>query len=144
MKTPGQDYFAVFKQACRQQGLRLTPQRVDIFKELARSTDHPTAELVHQRLVEKTPTLSLDTVYRTLGTFSRLGLIDKVETIESQARFEVVEVPHHHLICQKCKEIIDFHWNLIDEASLPAEVQQWGKVKRKNLVIYGICRKCRG
>lgn len=136
--------FAAFKEACRGKNLRLTPQRIDIFNELANASDHPTAEMLHQRLLVKLPTLSLDTVYRTLATFASLDLISKVETVESQARFEVVDVPHHHLICQNCKEIIDFYWQQIDEITLPQEVTQWGKVKRKNLVIYGLCHKCGG
>jgi len=134
--------LTVFGDACRKAGLRLTPQRLEIFRELAKATDHPSAETLHQRLVKRMPPLSLDTVYRTLGTFARHGLINKVETVESQARFEVAQLLHHHLICSKCKEIIDFHWQFIDEASLPAEVKSWGRIERKNVVAYGTCQKC--
>ncbi|HEY5672920.1 MAG TPA: Fur family transcriptional regulator [Malonomonas sp.] len=134
--------LTAFEDACRKAGLRLTPQRLEVFRELARATDHPSAETLHQRLVKGMPTLSLDTVYRTLGTLASHGLINKVETVESQARFEVAQWPHHHLICRKCREIIDFQWQLIDEAALPDEVDAWGKVERKNLVAYGTCRKC--
>lgn len=131
-----------FEDACRKAGLRLTPQRLEIFRELATAADHPSAELLHQRLLKKMPTLSLDTVYRTLGTFAEHGLINKVETVESQARFEVADVLHHHLICRGCKEIIDFHWQIIDEAALPEAVKGWGQVERTNVVAYGICNKC--
>jgi len=133
-----------FVEQCRKQALRVTPQRIEIFKELAKATDHPTAETLHQRLVERMPTLSLDTVYRTLGTFSKADLVNKVETSESQAHFEVAYIQHHHLICRKCKEIIDFQWTYIDQASLPAEVHIWGHVDRKSLVVYGTCNKCLG
>ncbi len=80
-----------FVEACRKKDLRLTPQRLEVFKELATATDHPTAEVLHQRLSQGMPTLSLDTVYRALGTFLEMGLISKVETTESLARFEVFE-----------------------------------------------------
>jgi len=132
----------VFAAACRAKDLRLTPQRLEIFKELVRATDHPTAEILHQRLIQRMPTLSLDTVYRTLGTFANLGLINKVETSESQAHFEVSHVQHHHLICRECREIIDFQWQYIDNASLPEEVHSWGRIDRKNIVVYGTCHKC--
>ncbi len=133
---------AAFQDACRKAGLRLTPQRLEIFRELAKAEDHPSAEALHQRLMEQMPTLSLDTVYRTLGTFASHGLINKVETVESQAHFEVAQILHHHLICKMCKEIIDFHWQFIDEASLPEEVHKWGRVERRNVVAYGTCFKC--
>lgn len=132
----------VFTVACREKNLRLTPQRLEIFQALVQATDHPTAETLHQRLIQGMPTLSLDTVYRTLGTFANLGLVNKVETSESQAHFEVSQVQHHHLICHKCKEIIDFQWQYIDNASLPEEVYSWGRIDRKNIVIHGTCQKC--
>ncbi|MCF6178935.1 MAG: transcriptional repressor [Geopsychrobacter sp.] len=134
--------LSAFEDACRKAGLRLTPQRLEIFRELAKAADHPSAETLHQRLVKGMPTLSLDTVYRTLGTFAGHGLIHKVQTVESQARFEVAQLLHHHLTCRNCKEIIDFHWQFIDEAVLPEEVHSWGRIERKNVVVYGTCHKC--
>ena len=131
-----------FEDACRKAGLRLTPQRLQIFRELAQAVDHPTAETLHKRLLKGMTTLSLDTVYRTLGTFARCGLIHKVETVESQARFGVARILHHHLICRQCQEIIDFHWRSIDEAPLPEELHAWGRVERRNVVAYGVCQKC--
>lgn len=134
--------LSAFEDACRKEGLRLTPQRLEIFRELAFAVDHPSAETLHLRLVQGMPTLSLDTVYRTLATFASHGLINKVETVESQARFEVAQLLHHHLICRKCKQIIDFQWQFIDQASLPEEVHAWGRIERKNVVAYGTCQKC--
>ena len=134
--------LTAFEDACRKAGLRLTPQRLEVFRELAKATDHPSAETLHQRLVKGMPTLSLDTVYRTLGTFAGHGLISKVDTIESQARFEVAQLLHHHLICRHCKGIMDFQWQFIDQASLPDAVKSWGRIERKNVVAYGICQEC--
>ncbi|MEE4254042.1 MAG: Fur family transcriptional regulator [Desulfuromusa sp.] len=133
-----------FIDACRKRDLRITPQRLEIFKKLAQTTDHPTAEKLHQRLVEQMPTLSLDTVYRTLGTFVEMGLINKVETIESQAHFEVSTVQHHHLICEQCRKIIDFEWKQVEEVPLPDETQSLGKFERKSVVVYGTCQDCLG
>lgn len=134
--------MAEFQQACKAKDLRVTPQRIEIFKELADADDHPSAESLHQRLSDRMPTLSLDTVYRTLGTFCEMGLINKVETTESQAHFEVTFTRHHHLICERCKKIIDFHWQFVDDAELPEEVCSLGQFNRRNVVVYGICKDC--
>jgi Fur family peroxide stress response transcriptional regulator len=139
-----QENFKAFESACRDAGLRLTHQRLEIYRELALSMDHPTAEILHQRLRRKIPTISLDTVYRTLTTFAGHRLINKVGTIESQARFEATILRHHHLICSRCKEIIDFQWQFIDTAPLPEEIRGWGRIDDKNVVVYGICSKCLG
>ncbi len=137
-----QEHLNGFKAACRKTGLKVTHQRLEIYHELAASTDHPSAEVLHRRLIHKIPMLSMDTVYRTLTTLSQHGLIHKVETIESQARFEVIYKRHHHLICRQCREITDFQWPSIDEAMLPDELMHWGKIDSRNVVVYGICNNC--
>jgi Fur family peroxide stress response transcriptional regulator len=88
------------------------------------------------------PTISLDTVYRTLSTLADHGLINRVETAESLARFEASPVRHHHIICRKCGRIMDFVWSLIDEVPLPDQVKDWGKIDHKSLVVYGTCNRC--
>lgn len=131
-----------FEQACRNIGLKLTHQRLEIFRELAVACDHPSAETLYKRLQKKMPTLSLDTVYRTLATLEKHRLITKVETVESQARFEADMDRHHHAICRQCGAITDFNWNSFDTAQLPEEISGWGKVDKKNITLHGICGKC--
>jgi Fur family peroxide stress response transcriptional regulator len=141
-KEKRQQHLCDFEAACRRIGLKLTHQRFEIYRELAASTDHPSAELLHRRLIKKFPMLSMDTVYRTLGTLIQHGLIHKIETIESQARFEVIYERHQHLICRQCRQVVDFQWPSIDEVLLPDEIMHWGKIDGRNVVIYGICNKC--
>jgi Fur family peroxide stress response transcriptional regulator len=137
-----QEHLSAFEAACRRAGLKLTHQRLEIYRELAASTDHPSAEVLHRRLIKKIPMLAIDTVYRTLRTLCQYGLIHKVETIESQARFEVIYERHQHLICRQCRQVLDFQWPSIDEVSLPDELMHWGKIDSRNVVIYGICNNC--
>jgi Fur family transcriptional regulator, peroxide stress response regulator len=131
-----------FETSCRDLGLKVTHQRVEVFRALFMSTDHPTADILYQRLRKKLPMISLDTVYRTLATLAKYGLINRVETPESLARFEIAQIQHHHMICRSCGEIKDFIWSIIDKTALPDEVQTWGKIDNKSMVVYGICKKC--
>lgn len=142
MNSAHVNHMELFQEICRKKDLRVTQQRLEIFKELAESKDHPSAESLHQRLIVRMPTLSLDTVYRTLTTLIHYDLIHKVETVESQARFEVQHMRHHHLICRQCNHIIDFQWQLVDQASLPDEIKKWGKFEQASVVVYGVCEKC--
>ncbi|NOQ45310.1 MAG: transcriptional repressor [Desulfobulbaceae bacterium] len=137
-----QDKLAAFEQACRTAGLKVTHQRIEIYRELAMATDHPSAEGLYKRLHDRLPTLSLDTVYRTLSTFEELGLIKRVQTVESQTRFEAQMLQHHHLICDRCNKIIDFQWQGFDNISIPEEVSRLGKVSSKNVILKGICNEC--
>lgn len=138
-----EEYMKLFEDVCRQKKLRITPQRLEIYGELARATDHPTAEILYQRLSPKMPSLSLDTVYRTLGTLISHDLVHKVESTQNQARFEVQHIHHHHVICRKCNAITDLTWNLVDHTSLQDELHAWGEVERAHMVVYGTCTQCR-
>ena len=131
-----------FMSACRKAGLKVTHQRTEIYRHLLLIADHPSAETLHKRLLPTLPTISLDTVYRTLTTLEQHGLVARIQTAESQARFEAVYAPHHHLICSKCKQVMDFHWPAIDQLELPANVNQWGAIDSKTIVMYGVCSIC--
>jgi len=137
------DFLIHLKTACRSAGLKLTPQRIEVFTELAKSPDHPSPETIYRRLLPRLPALSLDTVYRTLATLSRHNLVQKVETVQSQVRFEAVQIPHHHLICRECHEICDFPWASFDRVRLPKEAGSWGIIEKKSAVLTRICSKCR-
>lgn len=141
-KVALQKKFVAFEEACRAAGLKLTHQRLEIFRELAMATDHPSAEALYKRLKERIPTISLDTIYRTLSTFEHYGLISRVQTMESQARFEAEMIQHHHFICDKCKKIIDFQWKAFDESATPDEIRRLGQIKNRNVVLRGICNEC--
>jgi Fur family peroxide stress response transcriptional regulator len=112
-----QDRLEHFKAACREADLKLTHQRLEIFRELAEAMDHPTAETLYRRLKETLPTLSLDTVYRTLATFEEYNLVTRVQTTESHARFEA-RSGHHHAVCSRCGKITDFEWDDFGVASI--------------------------
>jgi Fur family transcriptional regulator, peroxide stress response regulator len=130
------------KTVCQGAGLKLTQQRIEIFSELANASDHPSPETLHRRLKPRMNAISLDTVYRTLSTLAHHNLVQKVETFQSQVRYETVQPPHHHLICRTCQKICDFPWSSFDSSNLPKETYSWGIVERKSAVLTGICRKC--
>jgi len=134
--------LAVFKEACRNAGLKVTRQRIEIFLSLAFSPDHPSAETIYRSLQAKLPKISVDTVYRTLSTFEKHGLIMRIQTPESLARFEVEMDRHHHIVCTQCGRITDFRWNSFDASKLPRDISGWGAIDRKNVTLQGVCRKC--
>ena len=55
--------------------MKLTHQRMEIFREVARTADHPDAQTVYERVRKRVPAVSLDTVYRNLWLLSDLGLL---------------------------------------------------------------------
>ena len=137
-----QERIQELKDKCKAAGLKLTQQRLEIFRELAMATDHPPVEAIHKRVQTRIPTISLDTTYRTLSTFEHYGLVSKVCVVEDKARFCGDSLPHHHLFCTKCKSIADFPWDPFEEVELPQETEEWGRVHTKRVTVEGICKRC--
>ncbi|MBN1586039.1 MAG: transcriptional repressor [Candidatus Omnitrophica bacterium] len=131
-----------FETKCRENGLKLTPQRLAIFQELAGSRDHPSTDRVFQKIRKKFPRISFDTVNRTLLTFSDMGLIRVVEGCAGGRCFDTNTSPHHHLRCIKCHAIIDFYNKTYDEMQIPEELPAKFKVLGKKVVLEGLCEKC--
>jgi len=131
-----------FERTCKGAGLKVTHQRLEIYRELLEAHDHPSAEILHKRLEKRLPTLSLDTVYRTMATFEELKLVHRVETIESQARFEAQTIRHHHFLCDTCGQPVDFSWPAFDKIQLPATLAELGAIDRTAVVVHGTCATC--
>lgn len=131
-----------FEQMCKSAGLKVTHQRMEIYRELLEAHDHPSAETIYKRLEKRLPSLSLDTVYRTLATFEKLNLVHRLETVESQARYEALINRHHHFLCDRCGQVFDFVWHAFDTVDLPSTLEHIGAVDRTSVVIHGTCHIC--
>lgn len=89
-------------------GLKPTHQRILILDYLcAHNKKHFTAEQLYEALSKRTPTLSLTTVYNTLGSFVDTGLVSAITITGTETRYEHASRPHHHLLCKECGRIID-------------------------------------
>ena len=95
-------------QKCIDAGLRMTSQRESIAKALDQSYDHPDAELLYKRANEIDSTISIATIYRTLGVFERAGLVQKVDVGDGKAHYEVSRQDHEHLVDIENGQIHEF------------------------------------
>ena len=131
-----------FVEVCRQKGLRVTPQRLEVFRELASTAEHPTAEILFNGIKTRMPTVSLDTVYRTLNTLQQYGLISRVEVLDERSRYDANLDRHHHLVCTRCDKVQDIYWPEVDQMSLPAAVDSWGNISQVHAELRGLCQVC--
>lgn len=130
-----------FEQECRRRGLRVTEQRREIFKTVASSCEHPSAEMVFEQVRHKLSNVSLDTVYRTLSSLEKMELLIRVGT-PSKERFDGDLRPHAHFICSHCGEVYDIFYNL-NHMMLPLqEAFSCGDVRQINLQYKGFCKQC--
>ena len=131
-----------FVTACREAGLKLTHQRLEIFREVAKTTAHPDAEAVHQGVRARLPTVSLDTVYRTLWTLTEVGLLHTLGPRRDSTRFDGNLAPHHHFVCTACDAAYDFEAPALHQLEVPREARSFGEVRTSHVEFTGLCRRC--
>ncbi len=97
------------EQKCIDAGLKMTEPRKVILSILAHATDHPSVEDVYERSKQEDASISMATVYRTLGLLDELGLVYRHEFSDSDhARYEVNSEHHHHLIDLETGKVVEF------------------------------------
>ena len=104
-------------------GLRMTPQRQEVYRVLMGRRDHPTANEVHSRVKKRLPNISLATVYNCLETLVDHGLIRQVNFERESSRYCPNVKEHGHFHDQASGAIHDVEFkpgvNLADFLDLP-------------------------
>lgn len=122
---------------------RITPQRLAIFKILANSVGHPSAEDIHGALVEHYPTMSLATVYKTLTLLKQEGEVLELQFSDLGNRYDGNKpYPHPHVICTGCGEIVDPSFLNLEEITKKMTADTGFKIVAHRLDFFGICPKC--
>lgn len=136
------DLIDVFFRKCKENNLKITPQRVAIYKELIKSKEHPSADAVYRKVIKIFPNISFDTINRTLLTFVDVGIANVVEGSGDPKRFDPDTGDHHHFRCIRCGIIIDFYSASHDGIEVPNEIRKQATVMNKKVVLTGFCNKC--
>jgi Fur family ferric uptake transcriptional regulator len=104
------------EQKCIEAGLKMTEPRRVILSVLSHAHDHPSVEEVYTRAKKKDSSISMATVYRTLGLLDELGLVFRHEFNDTDhARYEVNIEHHHHLIDVDTGKVVEFQNEQIEE-----------------------------
>ena len=122
-------------------GLRVTPQRLAVYRVLAESRDHPDPDTLHRRLLAALPTISLATVYKTLDALVGMGLARQVPVAGSAKRYDANLQRHHHAICERCRNVADVHDARLDRVEAPAGIDGFA-VHTVTVQMLGTCAAC--
>jgi Fur family peroxide stress response transcriptional regulator len=123
--------------------LRITPQRLAILRIVAESEGHPSTEEIYDRMKVDYPTMSPATVYKTmtllkaLGEVLELGFPDGVNRYDGSKPF-----PHPHVICLKCKKIIDPEMGSLEHLIEAAGKKTGYQILNHRLDFFGLCPEC--
>jgi Fe2+/Zn2+ uptake regulation proteins len=139
--------------ALKDEGYRLTGPRRALLRLLAETRAPLSVQEMHTSVNPKNPdgtlaeeTINLVTVYRFANLLVDLGMVRRVEFGQGYYRYEREEPQdgphHHHLVCQKCGRVEDFHGCDIAALTARLEGESGFKVERHQLELYGTCPQC--
>jgi Fur family peroxide stress response transcriptional regulator len=132
-----------FAKRCQARGVRVTAQRLAVYRALAEDRGHPTAEAVFARVRRHMPTLSLATVYRILDALERESLVRRVSSTGGVARFDANVEPHQHLVCRVCGRMLDLFAPEFAAMQLPVTSVPDFEVEQLDIRLVGRCAACR-
>jgi len=135
--------FETIIQKLRENGHKITPQRLAIVKILAKSKGHPSVEDIYDEIKTDFPTMSLATVYRNIVLIKSFGEVLELGFPDGSNRYDGNKpYPHPHVICVKCKKIVDPDLDTLDELKSEVASETNFKILNHRLDFFGICSNC--
>ena len=136
------DSLAGFRSVCEAHGLSVTHQRHVIYRALMQMHGHPSPEAVYEAVRREIPSISLGTVYKNIKTFVDAGVLREVSLHHGSARLETNLEPHHHMVCSRCKAIVDLDESDFVAPRLKRRAPDGFRVHRMSVEVIGLCKNC--
>ena len=123
--------------------MKYSKQREVIRQAMAGNTAHPTADMVYEWVRRENPTISLATVYRNLNCLAQSGELRKIHVATGADRFDGQTHRHSHLVCRSCGAMSDLDSKVMGSIAEDIRQATGFEPSADDIVIYGICEKCR-
>lgn len=126
----------------RKRGMKATPQRVAICEFLQDNTSHPSIDEIFSNLKQRYPTISLNTVYKTLDLLVNIGEVKRLTYNPYKNNYDPDTSLHHHLVCQDCNKISDIQYDFGNIFSLPNKLKAKYQINNFQIEFQGLCEEC--
>lgn len=137
MSKLSQELEAAFRGAA----LRPTVQRYAVLEFLLSHPVHATAGEIFRAVNRRDPRASRATVYNSLRSLARAGLVREVVSEGKAARFDASLHRHHHFLCERCGTVEDIPW--FDLPPSAGKAPLGGRAVRSYEILFrGTCRTC--
>ncbi len=124
-------------------GVPLTDARRAVVEAVVDMGTHPTADEVYAFASASRPGVGRATVYRTLDSLVRVGVLDRACHPGAVVRYDATVERHHHLVCTRCDAIVDIHDAALDAVPVPDTSALGFDVSGVQVQLRGVCRSCR-
>ena len=126
----------------KEKGIRITPQRIEVFRVILESKAHLSAEVIYEKIKNRLPAISLATVYNILEILREKGMVSEIRIQFDKSLYEERTDMHHHFLCRNCVKIYDID-NLCCEA-LKSRTVDGHSISSIQGYFYGVCKNCQG
>ncbi len=134
------DVLLNIKNCLKEKDIKVTPQRLEVYKALMNYDTHLSVEEIFNKVRENNPSVSLGTIYAILANFRDNGLVKEVKIDSERSFFEMQRDTHQHFLCYDCKNIYDVDFSkfsCFEHKSIDGH-----KIDDFHGYFYGICKNC--
>jgi Fur family peroxide stress response transcriptional regulator len=122
--------------------LAVTAQRTAVMEFLHGNTDHPSVDTIYKRVKKRFPYISRATVYNTVKTLTRAGMLQEVLVQQDKTRVDSNVSRHHHFKCLRCGRIEDVPYDILTAKHVSEHAKDY-HVEEVRVVMEGRCKQCR-
>ena len=135
----------IFRQFVRGKGLRNTPERETIIKEIFSTPEHFDVDELYLRLRGKKKKISKPAIYRLIPLLLEAGLIQEAYFEEGHVHYEHMYGRQHHchLRCLNCGDTIEFTEAFIGKLEGKLAQEYDFAVEGHKLEVFGYCPNCK-
>ncbi len=127
----------------RAHGGRLTGPRRAVLTALAARNAHLTADQVVMAVAERDPSVHRASVYRTLETLTRLGVVQHVHVGHGTTTYHLADdEPHLHAQCEQCGAVLDLPGTLLDPVADDVLREHGFALAPAHVALSGTCAAC--
>jgi len=126
----------------REQGYRMTPQRLAILEVLKDSPGHMTPSEIYQQVASMIPGMTEATVYRNLNFLAAQNLVLVAHLGRGQLVYEYAEYDHHHLICSQCGDMQEVDHEQLERLYKQLAQHTGYQIHSVHTTFFGLCPQC--
>lgn len=139
------DEIDLFRSFLSKKGLRNTPEREEIIKEIFSSHNHFDVDELFLRLRKRGSKVSHASIYRNMPLIKECGLIREVWHEDGHMHYEHIygHTHHCHLRCVKCGEVIEFVEKQLEDIEKRLGKRYNFKILNHSMDVTGYCPECK-
>lgn len=133
-----------FKSYLKSKGLKFTPERDAILKEIFSFHGHFNVDGLYERLLRHNKNISRATIYRTLPLLLENGLVEETFHCQDKSNYEHIfgHKHHDHMLCIGCGKVVGFREEEMEKLQeMVCKKYDFYSIEHK-LEIKGYCKEC--